>query len=75
MSFDSHFARFLSYLKELNFQGLKADWKNEIVQSSFYLQSKSKTRLKPRIFGVNFISDLALVGKQGIAFCDTFSSK
>ena len=43
---ESHFARVQSHLKELDFYHLKVNRKNLTVQSSFYLQLKSKTRLK-----------------------------
>ena len=42
----SHFARVQSHMKELDFQHLKANPKNLTVQSSFYLQLNSRTRLK-----------------------------
>ena len=42
----SHFARVHSHLKGLGVKHLKTNRKNLIVQSSFYLQLKSKTRLK-----------------------------
>ena len=42
----SHFARVHRYLKELDFSHLKANRKNLTVQFSFYLQLKSKIRLK-----------------------------
>ena len=42
----SHFARVHSHFKKLDFWHLKAKRKNLIVQSSFYMQLKSKTRLK-----------------------------
>ena len=44
--------RFLTYESQL---------KNKIVQSSFYLQYKSKTRLRSYILVLNFVRDLAQV--------------
>ena len=50
----SHFARAQSHLKEVDFLHFKFNRKNLTVQSSFYLQLKSKTRLKSCITVQNF---------------------
>ena len=65
MPFGSHFACVQSHLKKQDFLRLKGNWKNLIVQSSFYLQFKSKARLKFCILNLNFVIDLAQVGKYG----------
>ena len=49
-----HFASVHSNLKEVDFLHLKANRKNLIVQSSVYVQLKSKTRLKSCIIVQNF---------------------
>ena len=59
--------RFLTYQSQL---------KNPIVQSSNYLQFKSKTRLKSYILVLNFASDLAQVeGSKAHCLLQYFSSK
>ena len=50
---------------------MKANWKNHYVQSSFFLQFKSKTRLKSCMLELNFVSDFAQVGEvRYIAYCN-----
>ena len=51
---ESHFARFQSYLKALNFWNLKPNWKDKITWCSFNLQFKSKIRLTSCILVLNF---------------------
>ena len=58
----SHSAFVHSHLKELDLKHLKPNSKNQIVQSSIYLQFKTKTRLKSCTLGLNFVRDLAQVG-------------
>ena len=57
---------FRAIWKNYIFNTRKPNEKNQIVQSSFYLQFKSKMRLKSYILGLNFVSDLAHVLRPAI---------
>ena len=55
---------------------MKTNWKKSNLESSPYLQIKSKTRLKYWISELNFVSDLAQVREaKYIASWNIFSSK
>ena len=46
------------------------------VQSSIYKQSKSTTRLKSRTLGLNFVRDMALIGRSKVqCILQYFNSK
>ena len=64
-----------TFLELLKITELKANWNNQICESSLYLKIKSKTRLKSWIWVLNFVSDLAQDGEaKCIASCNIFSS-
>ena len=60
----SHSAYINSQLKELDLKHLKPNSKNQIVQSSIYLQFKTKTRLKSCTLGLNFVRDFSPGGRK-----------
>ena len=50
--------------EKTRFLTCESQLKNEIVQFSFYLQFKSKTRLRSYILELNFVGSLAQVGES-----------